>query len=368
MGPSDRRAKDDPMDLGASRVAVSIVAIILLSASGCAVPPPPSPSQAQAVDVVMAKALSDRQALYTVVTGTGHLIPITTPTFADGVPVWSPDGSRLAFVRFAQDGSSSIHVVAPDGSADRAITSEPGVSDILPTWSSDSTQIAFVRVRGNGGQATDSAVLTVTIDGTATKHLTHDPSAAPNDAVWSPDGTLIAFTAGSRDRSIWVTDAAGQGTRQITPPLGRLTLDWPLVWSPDSAEIAFAAAGQGSQDDVYLVGKTGKIMDLTDDRANEGAPAWSPDGAQLAFWSDRDGPGDIYVVTRRTGTVRRLTTDSGISGVVTLAWSTDGMELIVWESPAGLSEARNYLLLATGGTPRLLTSDPGAEYMALWRP
>ena len=59
-------------------------------------------------------------------------------------PVWSPDGSRIAF--WAVDASSptnaDIYVVDRDGSNLRKLTDHPG-PDINPTWSADGTRIAF---------------------------------------------------------------------------------------------------------------------------------------------------------------------------------------------------------------------------------
>jgi Tol biopolymer transport system component len=62
----------------------------------------------------------------------------------DGRPVWSPDGSRIAFVRQELDAAaSSIWLMVPDGSKLRRLTS--GSRDDRPVWSPDGSRIAFIR-------------------------------------------------------------------------------------------------------------------------------------------------------------------------------------------------------------------------------
>jgi len=57
-------------------------------------------------------------------------------------PVWSPDGSTIAFVTQAS-GSDDIHVMRPDGSGVRNLTPNRWEWDKHPSWSPDSTRIVF---------------------------------------------------------------------------------------------------------------------------------------------------------------------------------------------------------------------------------
>ena len=58
-------------------------------------------------------------------------------------PAYSPDGNQLAFVREVSDLESEIWLVEIDGSNERRITN--GNFDRHPLWSRDGTVIAFVR-------------------------------------------------------------------------------------------------------------------------------------------------------------------------------------------------------------------------------
>ncbi len=71
-------------------------------------------------------------------------------------PVWSPDGSRLAFV--SDRGDHAFIAVYAD-STTPLVYLAPGTSrDGMPRWSPDGSRIAFVRTAGQGG-APDSALV-----------------------------------------------------------------------------------------------------------------------------------------------------------------------------------------------------------------
>jgi Tol biopolymer transport system component len=65
----------------------------------------------------------------------------------DYMPVWSPDGTRIAFVS-ERDGNQEIHVINADGTGERRLTvNEVGQDDRSPAWSPDSKKLAFAGVR-----------------------------------------------------------------------------------------------------------------------------------------------------------------------------------------------------------------------------
>ena len=67
---------------------------------------------------------------------------LTSNTVADFQPAYSPDGTRIAFVR-----TGDIWVMNPDGGGQVAITGAEG-SDSEPAWSPDGTQIVYVSNQG----------------------------------------------------------------------------------------------------------------------------------------------------------------------------------------------------------------------------
>ncbi|NIV59296.1 MAG: hypothetical protein GWN48_28980, partial [Actinobacteria bacterium] len=70
---------------------------------------------------------------------------LTFDAGSDTGPVWSPDGTRIAFTSF-RDGDGEIYVMNADGTGLTRLTNDPA-TDQDPVWSPDGSQIAFVSDR-----------------------------------------------------------------------------------------------------------------------------------------------------------------------------------------------------------------------------
>ena len=77
-------------------------------------------------------------------------------------PVWSADGSRIAWTQ--GDGDLEIYVANRDGTDIRNVTDNTGVTDEQPTWSSDNRSIVFSRRCGNDSRGWRYALLVVDAD------------------------------------------------------------------------------------------------------------------------------------------------------------------------------------------------------------
>jgi TolB protein len=102
----------------------------------------------------------------------------TAPGEYEG-PVWSPRGDLIAFSRVVGE-QGALHVVKPDGSDLRAVTS-PGrdVLDLHPTWSPEGWRLAFTRVAGSG-----SAVHIIALQGGQPRKL--DLPGDSYEPDWGP--------------------------------------------------------------------------------------------------------------------------------------------------------------------------------------
>jgi dipeptidyl aminopeptidase/acylaminoacyl peptidase len=116
----------------------------------------------------------------------GQEFQLTYDEADDLAPVWSPDGSRIAF-ESTRHGNSEIYVMNADGSNQVNVSNHPA-DDGAPAWSPDGTMIAFVSLRD--GQ---EEIYLMNADGSEQGRLTTGPGLklAPS---WLEDGQEIVFS------------------------------------------------------------------------------------------------------------------------------------------------------------------------------
>ncbi len=150
--------------------------------------------------------------LYTVAVGTGLVTgPLTTAT-TDGAntnPHWSPDGSKILFVSdrcnpggLAQaplcGGGKSVFLMDTNGENQQNLTQAP-IFDADPAWSPDGSKIAFVR--DLSGQ--NFNVFTANADGTNQVQLTNGGAPSRNSFPnWGAQVAGGGQLSGSNDQSV----------------------------------------------------------------------------------------------------------------------------------------------------------------------
>jgi tricorn protease-like protein len=116
----------------------------------------------------------------------GRDFRLTNDPAADLAPVWSPDGSRIAFESL-RDGNSEIYVMDADGS-NQTNLSRREADDHAPSWSPDGSLIAFDSPRDGLCE-----IYVMKADGTEEVRLTNGPGLSVNPH-WEVGGSEIIFS------------------------------------------------------------------------------------------------------------------------------------------------------------------------------
>ena len=194
------------------------------------------------------------------------------PLFEDLWPMrdlcWSLNGSQVVFSKFQTDlaDSANLWVSDNDGKNRHLLTKDIGIQ-YHPIWSPDGTRIAY---SGGHGYHTYE-IYVINADGTNKRQLTHTQAHTFLPA-WSPDGKRIAYSSnvgGTYD--LWVIDVDGGTPVQLT---NSPALDTRPVWSPDGTQIAFVTNRSGLME-IWIMNADGTNQHLLE-QAEGGVcdPAW----------------------------------------------------------------------------------------------
>jgi dipeptidyl aminopeptidase/acylaminoacyl peptidase/CubicO group peptidase (beta-lactamase class C family) len=276
-------------------------------------------------------------------------------------PALSPDGSQILYVLRTVDAEADKNLRAlwtvgtRDGEARRLTR---GTADSSPVWSPDGTSVAFLRAQDGPAQ-----LWLLPAGGGEPEQLTHLPLGA-GDAVWSPDGTRIAFAApvdlgapvsGGDAVSGATEDAAAQQKRAGAP----IVVD----------RLDYQADGAGLLRKVrkhlhVLVLSSRECRQVTDGDWHAGHPAWSPDGTRLAFGAamapDADlvmrAPAYLIDVTDTWSAPREVALSDGV--VAAVDWTADGSALLVAGTTDGPRGHTRLLRVPLDGGPSVDLTEP----------
>lgn len=103
-------------------------------------------------------------------------------------PAWSPDGARLAYVRFGTSGNASIWSVDSHGGAPTR-SSPVWLHALRPAWSPDGSRLAFAGIEDDDGP---SHIFTIKPDGSNLERISSG-AAWDDGPTWLPDGQTLMF-------------------------------------------------------------------------------------------------------------------------------------------------------------------------------
>jgi Tol biopolymer transport system component len=180
--------------------------------------------------------------------------------------------------------NEEIFTLSADGNNLRRIT-DNGFWDLYPVWSPDGSRVAFLSQR-----TSNLGIYTMNADGNDTK-LLYDSSSNEADIDWR--GDRIVFT---KDSSIWIMQADKTGVRQITHPprageWGNANLpfgDYDPRINPDGSRVVFERL-VGDQSpygnyDLFIVDTiSSNEFRLTQSGYSQGIASWSNAGDRLVY-------------------------------------------------------------------------------------
>lgn len=210
----------------------------------------------------------------------------------DKFPAYSPDGRRIAFVRYSGSFIDGLLMIAEAHlqHARRMLRMPFQGEPQTPVWSPDGRRLVFASpgVPVPGAKQKGQALYVVDADGSHLRRLTPWKLHAGFAPDWSPDGSRILFRTeppGSRDArggALYTIRPDGTGLRQLTHLAGDTSVLQMGSFSPDGRSIVFdttagAIRGAGSMPDVFVMSADGTdIRPVTRIRNWDGSPDWGP--------------------------------------------------------------------------------------------
>ncbi len=153
---------------------------------------------------------SPNHEIYILNTKNGNITQLTSNSYADLEPAWSPDGQKIAFA-YRDRSTYGIATIGVDGTNQVRIT-EMAEKENSPSWSPDGQKIAFASERDDS-----TNIYIMQADGSGVNQVTtgSDPSINP---AWSPDGTMLSFSSKLETDSyqIYVMNSDGSNIRRVT--------------------------------------------------------------------------------------------------------------------------------------------------------
>jgi Tol biopolymer transport system component len=318
---------------------------------------------------------------------------------------WSPDGTRMTFIRAGATAGDVILVADGDGANAREIVPGSGGAHMhWLSWARDG-RIYYMRPVMAGANLAQTEIYRVDPDGGEPEPVittlrramfplpladgsliySANPSGVELGLWWRPpdgttsrrltfglgdyleprtalDGRLLVATRYENRQSLVRIEASGPRLGTTTPLTDGHGGDLDPTIARAGGRMVFSSARVGNRH-LWTADPDGtNARPLTSGAAQDDRPSLSPDGQTAAFVSDRGGQSGIWLIAAAGGTPRKLVDALPVSS---LSWSRDGAS-IVYAASAGVGPGLWSVSIADGQVKRLPTA--GAAGEPVWSP
>lgn len=302
------------------------------------------------------------------------LVAVMAGALIGGLPSTGPASVRNGLIAVVGGETATtwdIYLVEPDGGAVTRLT-DTAAQEWRPTWSPDGTRLAFVREIDPGGPAPSGVdceadpaacergtpgeyAIVVTTTALGNERVVFQSAGVIDALGWSPDGRQLSFV-NERAGGLFVLDVVAGSARRVFE--GSVE---GASWAPDGTRLVTNTWTDASDADIYLASLDGREpVLLTSEPGFETSPTWSPDGRRIAFNVDPDG-------TARAGRIEVMTADGTGRSVLAAeaygpAWAPDGNQIAfvkTFGDPSGRSN--EVWVMAPDGTGQRKLADEGSR-------
>ncbi len=270
-------------------------------------------------------------------------------------PQISPDGRSIVYSRgwidkMSDQHESSIWIMNADGARNRFL-----VDGSSPVWSPDGTRIAYTAK----GEPTGTQIFVRWMDNEGAITQVTRVDNVPSSVRWSPDGGQLSFSMMVDEDQSWGIHPPGKpdGAKWIADP--------KIVTRADYRQDRVGFIDTGWRHVFVVPADGGTPRQLTDGKWNHSGAEWTSDGKELLFSSLRTADAElawreseIYSVDVATGQIKQLTTRKGVDA--NPMPSPDGKVVAYVGDDWNDDTYRNqkvYVMNPDGSNPRMISGD-----------
>ena len=267
---------------------------------------------------------------------------------------FSPDGKKMAFLRFVKPGDSDLMLANEDGSGEKILAeckSPPFYCTHGLAWSPNGRTIATNAFMGESGGGR-MRPLEFSVQSGSEHFLTNNRLAWIGNLAWLPDGRGLIVNAmdltGVRQQIGFLSYTDGQLRRITTDTNGYVGVSL----TTDSRTLATVQQKLSFDSWVSPVADTASAKPITSG-GNSGEETWTPNGKIVFQKLMGQGEVNLWVMESDGSNARQLTADAGRINILPRA-SPDGRYIVFISERTG--NAHLWRIDLDGNNPKQLTN------------